>query len=316
MTTAAPDLKVYHSVKNFGNVTNPIVTMGTFDGVHVGHRSLLDRINSIAEQEQGESVLLTFHPHPRLVLFPEQNDLRMLNSPTEQIERLEAAGLQHLIIQPFDLAFSRLSALEYVRSLIVEGIGAHKMVVGYDHRFGKNREGDFRLLREYAEMFGFQVEEIPAQMLLDVNVSSTKIRKALESGDLLSANQLLGYNYPLSGIVIEGDGIGKTMGYPTANLQLDDPLKLVPASGVYAVNARLGTRHFPAMMNIGTRPTISDSGELRIEVHLLEGGSKIYGESIEVELVARLRDERRFASKEELTRQLAFDRTAAIEALQ
>lgn len=316
MATATPDLKVYHSVNNFGSVTNPIVTMGTFDGVHVGHRSLLERINSIAKQEQGESVLLTFHPHPRLVLFPEQNDLRMLNSPSEQIERLEAAGLQHLIIQPFDLAFSRLSALEYVRRLIVEGIGAHKMVVGYDHRFGKNREGDFLLLREYADMFGFQVEEIPAQMLLDVNVSSTKIRKALESGDLLSANQLLGYNYPLSGIVIEGDGIGKTMGYPTANLQLDDPLKLVPASGVYAVNARIDARNYPAMMNIGTRPTVSDSGELRLEVHLLEGGSELYGKTIVVELVARLRDERRFASKEELMRQLAFDRTAAIEALQ
>lgn len=308
-------MKVYQSINEFRGVTRPIVTTGTFDGVHIGHRAILNRLNTIAERARGESVMLTFNPHPRTVLFPDNNPLRLLNSREEQVEQLEASGLQHLIIQPFDLPFSRLSALEYVRSLIVEGIGTHRLVVGYDHRFGKNREGDFKLLEEYAEMFNFSVEEIPAQMLLDVNVSSTKIRNALQEGDIKKANYLLGYNYPLSGIVIEGDGIGKTLGFPTANLQVTDALKLIPATGVYAVNVLMNNQTLPAMLNIGTRPTVVDNGEKRIEVHLIAHDQDLYRHRLKLEFVQKLRDEQRFNDRDDLMNQLDEDRRAALEIL-
>lgn len=308
-------MKVYHNVNEFSGGRRPIVTTGTFDGVHQGHRTILDRLCAIAREVNGESVLLTFSPHPRMVLFPEDHGLRLLNDRHEQIEQLERAGVQHLIIHPFTTDFSGISALDYVRTLLVEGIGVHRMVVGYDHRFGKNREGDFPLLQEYADMFGFEVEEIPAHMISAVNVSSTKIRKALAEGAIESANNYLGYNYPLAGVVIKGDGIGRTFGYPTANIHVTNPLKLIPAPGVYAVKVKTSGTVFDGMLNIGVRPTVSGTGEERIEVHLFDTDADLYHAHVELSFIARLRDERKFENRDALIRQLGIDKQAALEQL-
>ncbi len=309
------DLKVYQSVREFEGVDRPIVTTGTFDGIHVGHHHILSRLKEIASEVNGETVLLTFSPHPRMVLFPDDHGLKLLNTREEQIEQLAKCGVDHLIIQPFTIEFAQRSALDYVRELLVEGIGVHTMVVGYDHRFGKGREGNFTLLNNFAEMFNFNIEEIPAQMIKDTNVSSTKIRNAIASGDIFTANSYLGYNYPLAGIVIEGDGIGRTIGFPTANLQLLDELKIIPATGVYAVKVIAEGKHFNGMLNIGKRPTVTASDELRIEVHLIDASLTLYGQEIQVEFVQRIRDEKKFGSKEELIQQLEIDKTTALGTL-
>jgi riboflavin kinase/FMN adenylyltransferase len=292
-----------------------VVTTGTFDGVHLGHHTIIDRLNHVAHEVDGESVLLTFDPHPRTVLFPDDRTLRLINDRDEQIEQLRKAGVQHLIIHPFTAEFARLSAHEYVKQLLVEGIHVNRMVVGYDHHFGYRREGDFALLTQYADEFGFTVEEIPAHMIAAVNVSSTKIRNALTSGDILTANQYLGYNYPLSGVVMQGDGIGRLLGFPTANLLVRNPLKLIPADGVYAVHVHCLGGKFPGMLNIGVRPTVSGSGERRIEVHLVGRQGDFYGEAIHLEFVQRIRDEAKFANRDELMAQLHADRYAVIELL-
>lgn len=296
-------------------MARPIVTTGTFDGVHLGHRTILNRLSEVSKEVGGESVLLTFSPHPRMVLFPEDHGLRLLNDRHEQIEQLERAGIQHLIIHPFSADFSNISALDYVRKMLVDGIGVDRMIVGYDHRFGKNREGDFALLEEYAEMFDFEVEEIPAHMVSAVNVSSTKIRNALEAGEIDVANKYLGYNYPLAGVVIKGDGIGRTFGYPTANIHVTNPAKLIPCPGVYAVRVKASGMVFDGMLNIGVRPTVSGTGEERIEVHLFNADVDLYHAHVELEFIARLRDEKKFENREALIRQLGIDKHAALEHL-
>lgn len=308
-------MKIYHGVQSFKNVNKPVLTTGTFDGVHIGHRSIIKRINSIAKEVGGESVMLTFSPHPRMVIFPDDHGLKLLNTSDEKLEQLEAAGLQHLVIQPFTKAFSKKSALEYVRELLVEGIQPYKMVVGYDHRFGKNREGSFQNLIEYGEMFDFLVEEIPAQMLEEINVSSTKIRNAVSSGDISTVNHYLGYNYPLHGIVIEGDGIGNKLGFATANVQVSDTLKLLPGNGVYAIRAEVNGKWLKGMLNIGHRPTVNEEGELRIEAHLFDFEQNIYGEKITLHLMERIRNEERFHSFDDLKAQLRKDQAAALKAL-
>lgn len=309
------NLKVYHHVKDFGDVAHPVMTTGTFDGVHTGHRFILDRLNEMARNHGGETVLFTFDPHPRTVLFPDDDRLRLLNTQREKIERVQAAGIDHLIIHPFTEDFARMTPFDYVRDLLVNEMQVKTVVIGYDHRFGKNREGDFDSLREFGEMFGFSVEEIPPQMIDEVNVSSTKIRRALLNGDVTTANKYLAYNYPLSGRVIKGDGIGRTLEFPTANLEITDPLKLIPADGVYAVRAVVGAKTLPAMMNIGHRPTLSGKGEKRIEVHLINEKADLYGEQFTVHFVERIRDEVRFDSLDALRDQLLRDRQMALDIL-
>ncbi len=309
------NLKVYHHVKDFGGVVHPVMTTGTFDGVHTGHRFILDRLKEVARNNGGESVLFTFDPHPRTVLFPDDDRLRLLNTQAEKIERVRAAGIDHLIIHPFTEAFAKLTPFDYVRDLLVNAMDVKTVVIGYDHRFGKNREGDFDSLLEFGEMFNFAVEEIPPQMIDEVNVSSTKIRRALLEGDVETANKYLSYNYPLTGRVITGDGIGRELEFPTANLDIMNRLKLIPADGVYAVEAMVGGKALPAMMNIGHRPTLGEQGKKRIEVHLINEKVDLYGTQLTVNLIGRIRSEIRFDSLEMLREQLHQDRRKALEML-
>lgn len=291
------------------------MTTGTFDGVHVGHKVILDHVVKTARRKGAESVLFTFDPHPRTVLFPDDHGLKLLSSKEEKIRLLEQQGIDHVIFHPFSKDFAKLSALEYVRNVLVDGMGVTTVIIGYDHRFGRNREGDFTKLLEFAEMFGFGVEEIPAQDIDDVNVSSTKIRKALASGDIETANTYLGYNYSVDGIVIEGDGIGRTIGFPTANIQVNEPLKLIPGNGVYAVEVKVDGKSYPGMLNSGVRPTVSQTGKNQIEVHLIDTDQTLYGKQIEVTFVGRLRAESKFKNKEALIQQLEKDRLDALNML-
>ncbi len=305
-------MKVYYSIEEFKALDFAVVTTGTYDGVHLGHKTILNRLNKIAQESGGESVLLTFHPHPRQVLQPDV-DIKLLNTQMEKIERLRETGLQHLIVQSFTKEFSRISSLDYVRGILVKQVGAKRLVIGYDHHFGRNREGSFEHLKEFGPVYGFTVEEIPAQELNEMAVSSTKIRKALSEGDVKAANRFLGYSYSLEGKVVRGNQIGATLGFATANIVVSDPNKLIPADGVYAVLVEWVSERGvfkKAMCNIGHRPTIG--GQFRtMEVHIFDFDGDIYGEMLIVHFKHRLREERKFESLEELKKQLVTDKLEA-----
>ncbi|MCB0793519.1 MAG: bifunctional riboflavin kinase/FAD synthetase [Flavobacteriales bacterium] len=309
-------MKVHTSIDSFRNVDRPVVTTGTFDGVHRGHRVILERLVQLARKEDGESVLFTFHPHPRMVLFPSDHGVQLLNTQKEKAHLLEAAGIDHLLVVPFSRAFSRMKAEEYVRDVLVDGLRIHAMVIGYDHRFGRNREGDIALLRSAGKHYGFKVEEIPAQEIDHVKVSSTKVRQALEQGDVDVAQAYLGYPYALEGVVVRGEMIGRTLGYPTANINLMDTLKLVPANGVYAVDVQWKDGTFGGMLNIGTRPTIRNgANERTIEVHVFDMDADLYGETLTVRFHDRIRDEHRFGDQHALREQLSKDAERARKLL-
>jgi riboflavin kinase/FMN adenylyltransferase len=310
-------LKVYHHLKEFtaAQVTNPVMTTGTFDGVHLGHRVIIDRLNDEAEKIGGESVLLTFFPHPRMVLFPDDHGLQLLNSLDEKLALLADAGIEHVIVQPFTKEFAKLTALEYVKEVLVSAVGVKKMVVGYDHHFGNHREGNFQTLKEYAELYQFEVAEIPVQELNEVNVSSTKVRKALLGGDVALANSFLTSRYQLAGIVIKGKQLGNKIGFPTANITLINNYKLIPGIGVYAVEVVWANQTFKGMMNIGHNPTVENTNDLRMEVHIFDFEQDIYGEAIVVTFVNRIRSEQKFDNLEALQQQLTYDKTAALEML-
>lgn len=301
-------MKVYYSLEDFSKLDNAVVTTGTFDGVHIGHKKIMDRLNSVAARTGGESVLLTFNPHPRIVLQPDA-DLKMINSQQEKIELLKKTGLDHLIIHPFTKEFSRTKSLDFVRDILVNQIGAKKLVIGYDHHFGRNREGSFEHLKEFGPVYGFEVEEIPAEDIEDVTVSSTKIRKALAEGDLETANDYLGYEFPMSGTVVEGEKIGKSLGYPTANLMVEEIYKLIPADGIYAVSIDFPASpetSYEGVCNIGMRPTFSGKFKT-IEVHIFDFERNIYGEQIKVTFKHFLRPERKFENAEALVKQMDLD---------
>ena len=300
-------MKVYRKLSEFKPQSKSIVTVGTFDGVHIGHQKLLSTINNIAQVENGESILLTFSPHPRLILFPEDNDLKLLTTLDERIERLQKTGLDHLIIHPFTKDFSRITASEYVSDILVKHLGVDKLVIGYDHHFGRNREGNLEYLKKVSSDFNFDVVEIPAQEIDAVNVSSTKIRKALLEGDVDRANEFLGYEYGIDGTVVKGNKIGRTMGFPTANIKPLDKYKLVPGSGVYAVLFRIDDVWYKGMANIGTRPTVTDSPKSVIEVNVLNFDGDLYDKKVRVVFVRRLRDEVKFENMASLTKQMEND---------
>jgi riboflavin kinase / FMN adenylyltransferase len=306
-------MKVYEGLEQFIKLEKAVVTSGTFDGVHVGHQKILQRLDEIAHQNSGETVLITFWPHPRLVLYPEQ-PLRLLSSIDEKIELLARLGVDHLIILPFTRDFAALSSEQFVKEILVDRIGTKKLVIGYNHRFGHNREGSFEVLKQDAPIYGFEVEEIPKQMVEHVGVSSTKIRRALEEGLIEVSNEFLGRPYNLRGEVKAGERVGRTLGFPTANLHVSFEQKLIPADGIYAVRVVLHGKVYEGMLNIGFRPTFKGTIR-RLEVNILDFDQEIYGEELNVLFYRQIRREIRFDSAEALKHQLNRDKSTVREVL-
>ncbi|MBL0330481.1 MAG: bifunctional riboflavin kinase/FAD synthetase [Bacteroidetes bacterium] len=305
-------MKVYSNIEDFKEVKNPIVTTGTFDGVHLGHQKIIARLKDVAQKHQGETVLLTFYPHPRMVLFPDDNELKLLNTQQEKIELLEKYGIDHLIIHPFTKEFSRLTSVEFVRNILVNQLRTNRLIIGYNHHFGRNREGSFEHLKEFGPVYGFDVEEIPAKDIDSIEVSSTKIRVALQSGDVETANTYLGHTYSITGKVIKGNQLGRTLGYPTANIFIDDKYKLIPADGVYAVKVGVQGKSYGGMLNVGNNPTIDGKGR-SIEVNLFDFSGDIYGADATIYFIKRLRDEQKFNGLDELKNALAIDKQNALK---
>ena len=300
-------MKIFQDLTAINSIPNPVLTIGTFDGVHVGHQKILQQVKKEAEKIGGESVLFTFFPHPRMVLYPDSHGLKLLQTQEEKMAKLARVGIENCIVYPFTFDFSRLSAIEFVRDILVNKLQIKKLVIGYDHQFGKNREGNIIFLKEICEVYGFEVIEIPAQDIDAVNVSSTKIRKAILDGDLAKANEYLGERFELTGTVVHGQAIGKTIGFPTANIQVNSDLKLIPRNGVYAVEVTVKNSHYIGMLNIGNRPTVNDSADRTIEVHILDFSGEIYTEEITVKFIDKLRDEKQFIDLQELQNQIKED---------
>lgn len=299
-------MKIFNSTKEFNAVEKTsVVTIGTFDGVHIGHQEIIKSLVKNAHSNEDKSVILTFYPHPRLIL-QKGVDLKLITTLQEKISLLEKTGLDNLIIEPFTKEFSRLTALDFVRNILVKKLKIKKLVIGYDHHFGRNREGNFEQLQEYGKVYGFEVEEIPAQDIQNISVSSTKIRKALEEGNIEKANTYLGYEFMITGKVIHGRGLGTKWNYPTINIQLEDNYKLVPKPGVYIVKTILNNMNVFGIMNIGFRPTVGGKHQT-IEVHLLDYNADLYGANIQVQLSYRLRDEQKFSSVDKLIAQIKED---------
>ncbi|TAE38913.1 MAG: bifunctional riboflavin kinase/FAD synthetase [Runella slithyformis] len=307
-------MKVYHHITDFQTLPNAIVTIGTFDGVHLGHQKILKRLVEIAELTNGETVVLTFWPHPRMVVSKDSQNLRLLSTLDEKIEFLSQNGVQHLVVIPFTREFSELSSEEFVQQILVETIGTKKLVIGYDHHFGRNREGSFEYLQQNALRYGFEIEEISRQEIDNLTVSSTKIRQALLEGNIQTANELLQRQYSFTGLVAKGRQLGRTLGFPTANVQVSEAFKLIPADGVYAVRVQVRHQMYGGVMNIGLRPTVSGMGRTQ-EVHIFDFNEDIYGEKIVVVLVAYIRAEQKFEGLDALKAQIELDRMAAIQHL-
>ena len=309
-------MKVHYSFESYINIKKPVITVGTFDGVHIGHQTIIERLKKIAEKIDGETVLLTFYPHPRKVILNDQLSLKLINTKDEKIELLEQYGLDHLFIHPFNEEFSRISPTSYVRDLLVNQLKINHLVIGYNHQFGRNREGNLSLLRELSSIYDFNIEEISAQQINEIKVSSTKIRAAIEAGNITTANNYLGHTFSISGKVIQGNKLGRTIGFPTANIKIDESDKICPPKGVYAVRVKLGTQTFKGMMNIGTRPTIEkEQSILSNEVHIFNFDKDIYNKNVKIEFIARIREEKKFNDINGLKQQLIDDQKKSMEIL-
>ncbi len=293
-----------------------MVTIGTFDGVHLGHREVISELQRFSKESGGESVVFTFYPHPRMIVSPNEDSLRLITTKEEKIALFEQIGIDHLVIYPFDKEFSELSYDEFVSRILVEKMKIHCLVVGYDHKFGHERKGDFNALSRLSVELGFTVEKLDKLLVENVAVSSTHIRKALENGDVHRANEFLGYHYTLTGRVIEGNRLGRKLGYPTANIETFDNHKLVPRDGVYAVNVEVKGHFYRGMLNVGTRPTVNFNVDHRsIEVHIIDFNEDIYNENITIHFVQKIRDEQRFPSLDLLQEQLGRDKETAMRIL-
>ncbi|MBS1976914.1 MAG: bifunctional riboflavin kinase/FAD synthetase [Bacteroidetes bacterium] len=307
-------MKIYHQPDDFTRLPYAVVTSGTFDGVHLGHQKILARLKEIALKNNGETVVITFWPHPRLVLRPDDQQLKLLNTFEEKAELLKEQGIHHLVRIPFTKEFSQMSSVDFIRQVLVEKIGTRKLVIGYDHHFGKNREGSFEILKADGPAYGFEVEEIPRQDIDHLAVSSSAIRRSLESGDVKGASHLLGRPYALTGRVIMGDKLGRVLGFPTANLDIDSHYKLVPAEGIYAVHIKHEQQLFNGMMYIGNRPTVDGKRKV-IEVNIFDFNKEIYGENLTVYFIALLRMDSKFNNLEMLRQQLEADKVDALKIL-
>jgi len=307
-------MKIYHTIDDFSKLEFAVVTSGTFDGVHIGHQQILSRLKEIATKSSGETVVISFWPHPRLVLKPDDGTLQLLNTFEEKAELLKEQGIQHLIRIPFTREFSQIHSSEFITQILVNKIGTRKLVIGYDHRFGKNREGSFEELKANGPALGFDVEEIPRQDVDHVGVSSSKIRKALGEGDVETATHFLGRPYSISGRIVKGDKLGRVLGFPTANIDIDSHYKLVPTEGIYAVSVTHESKQYGGMLYIGNRPTVNGS-KRSIEVNIFNFKKEIYGEELKVSFKKLLRADSKFKDLEELKVQLHKDKESALIAL-
>ena len=302
-------MNIYSSASKYNNPRASVVTIGTFDGVHIGHKAILNRLITTAKKEGLDSVVLTFFPHPRMILQTDSS-IKLINTIDERKDLMNKTGLDHLIIHPFTKAFSRLTALEFVRDILVHKLNIKKIVIGYDHRFGRNRNADIEDLKEFGSTYGFEVEEISAQELDDVAVSSTKIRNALKAGDIQTANTYLGYPFMLSGTVVKGKEIGRTIKYPTANLELSEDYKLIPKEGVYVVKAIINAKTVYGLTSIGTNPTVG--GTLKtIETYFLNFSGDLYEKKLEIEFLTHIRDGETFKSMDALKKAIRSDENFA-----
>lgn len=307
-------MEIIHSLSNYKHTEKTVVTIGTFDGVHIGHQKIIEQVVSSAKKQGKKSVLLTFFPHPRMVLQKDAS-IELINTIDEKATLLSKIGLDYLVIHPFSLEFSKLTALDFVRNVLVNQLNTSKLIIGYDHHFGKNREGNIDQLTEYSHLYDFEVVEIPAQDINDVSVSSTKIRKALADKNIKTANKYLGYNFMLNGKVVNGKQLGGKIGFPTANINIEEDYKLVPKTGVYIVKSVINNVVVFGMMNIGFRPTINGKHQT-IEVHYFDFEGDLYNQYLTIEILYFLRDEQKFSSVDKLIFQLKKDKDNALNHLQ
>jgi len=312
-------MKVYQDLSTLPVFNNAVVTIGTFDGVHLGHKQIIRQLKETAEKISGETVIITFHPHPRKIISSVPGDIKLLNTLPEKILLLEAAGIDHLVVVPFNHAFANQTAQQYINDFLWKYFNPHTIIIGYDHRFGKGREGDYHLMDQYGASLGFEVKEITEQLMNEIIVSSTRIREALLNSDIETANKFLGYDYFFEGVVIEGNKLGRTIGYPTANLQIESDEKLIPGNGVYAVaveikNQQSEIRNLSGMMNIGVRPTV-DGKKRMIEVNIFDFDEDIYTQILRVHVKHYIRGEVKFNGLDELKAQLLKDKVSAKELL-
>ena len=310
-------MKVHYDIQQLPAFQNAVITIGTFDGLHNGHRKIIDLMQSEAAKVNGETVIITFDPHPRQIVAKEKSPIFLINTLKEKIGLLQKANIDHLVVIPFTAIFANQTAEAYISDFLVNTFHPHTIIIGYDHRFGKDRMGDYKLMEAKAAAYNYIVKEIPVYMLKDAAISSTKIREAILQGDIDTARNYLGYDYFFSGKVIEGNKLGRTIGYPTANLQIEDKNKLVPGNGVYAVtikNEELKINNLGGMMNIGVRPTVDGTTRV-MEVNIFNFDQDIYGETLTITLKKYLRSEVKFNGLSALKTQLAKDKEAALIAL-
>jgi riboflavin kinase / FMN adenylyltransferase len=310
-------LKIFHSINDFLSTKKTILTLGTFDGVHIGHRKILERVTQNTDPEASggeyESLVLTFFPHPRMVLQG-QSDVKLLNTISEKIDLLEKIGVQNLVIHPFDEMFSKLTAQEFVKTVLVDQFHIHKIIIGHDHRFGRNRTANIDDLITFGKRYDFEVEQISVQEIKDVSISSTKIRNALTEGNMALANDYLGYDYFLTGTILKGKQLGRTIGFPTANLQIEEDYKLIPRNGAYVVKSIINQKTVFGIMNIGYNPTVAGEN-LSIEIHYFDFDADLYDQKISVSILYYLRPEQKFESIDLLKAQLGKDKETALEYL-
>lgn len=301
-------MRIFQGFDDLHKIPHPVLTIGTFDGVHLGHQKIINQLNEVAKKTGGESVLFTFYPHPRMVLFPDSHGLQLIQTQEEKQEKLKRIGLQNMIVHPFTPNFSRISAIEFVRDFLVNQLKVKTLIIGYDHHFGKNREGDIELLKELAPVYEFEVIEIDAKEVDEVNVSSTKIRDALKEGDVELANSYLGEEFEINGKVVHGEKIGTKLGFPTANIDIESDIKLIPKQGVYASKTVLqnGETYY-SLLSIGERPTVDSSGKLSIETYLLDFDGNLYGDYVKIKLLKYLREEEKFDTLDELIQAMHKD---------
>jgi riboflavin kinase / FMN adenylyltransferase len=304
-------LNIFHKIQDFKSENPTIVTLGTFDGVHLGHKKIIERLFLNSKKSGYESLVLTFFPHPRMVL-QDNSEIKLLNTINEKAELLENIGLQNLVIHPFDQAFSQLTAEEFVKSILVNQFNIKKIIIGHDHRFGRNRSADINDLIAYGKIYNFEVEQISAEEIDEVSISSTKIRNALLEGEIKLANDYLGYNYFLSGTIVKGKQLGRTIGFPTANLKIEEDYKLIPKNGVYIVKSFIDGKEVFGMMNIGTNPTVNGKSQT-IETNFLDFEGDLYDKKLRIHFLKRIRSEEKFDSLDSLKKEIQKDKFATID---